>query len=203
MTAAIIVAGGRSRRFGSDKLRHRIGGSSLLERTVRAASVCSPVVVVTASHLSQEQLATDPDVPDVGAVIAVSEHPRWGGPCAALGAALEVLAHDNGEVIVLPADLSDPDDAVTALLGIAEGVLTDEDGRPQWLLARASLQLLRGRVTQLRSQGTGLAGLPASAVMAVVTARAIAPQHAIHDIDTPADLQDAGRPQEELAHGSR
>jgi molybdopterin-guanine dinucleotide biosynthesis protein A len=202
VTAAIVVAGGRSRRFGSEKLRHSIGGSSLLERTLRAASVCRPVVVVTASDLVDEVVA-ERALPESVDVITVSEYPRWGGPCAALAAGLDTLEGRDEDVIVLPADLSDPDDAVTALLDIREGVLTDDDGWPQWLVARAPLPVLQDRVARLRSRSGGLDDLPASAVMSIVATRAIAPERAVRDIDTPADLEGTGRPSEEATRGTR
>jgi molybdopterin-guanine dinucleotide biosynthesis protein A len=207
VTAAIILAGGRSRRFGSDKVRHRIDGITMFERTLWAASACRPVVVVTASELADELMHAEElmqgRVPAQADVIAVSEHPRWGGPGAALAAGLDALAEVDGDVIVLPADLSDPDGAVATLLDLGEGVLTDGDDRPQWLVARASIPILRARVARLRAGGGKLDDLPASSVMSVVSARMIAPDHTIRDIDTPADLARAGHPQEELTRGTR
>ena len=47
--AAIVLAGGRSRRFGADKLRAEFAGLPLLHHTVRVArEVCEEVVVVAA-----------------------------------------------------------------------------------------------------------------------------------------------------------
>jgi molybdopterin-guanine dinucleotide biosynthesis protein A len=204
MTAAIVVAGGRSRRFGSDKLRHRVDGVSLFERTLRAARVFSPVVVVTANDLTDELLAAgDGSATPVSAeVIAVSEYPRWGGPCAALAAGVDALGEDDKDLIVLPADLADPDEAVATLLDLREGVLSDERGWPQWLVARTSLSLLRERLSGLRSRVGGLDNLPASAVMSVVATRAIVAEHTIRDIDTPADLDRSDQPREGAGRGT-
>ena len=47
--SGIVLAGGRSRRFGSDKLAATIGGRTLLDRSIAAlASVASDLVVVVA-----------------------------------------------------------------------------------------------------------------------------------------------------------
>jgi molybdenum cofactor guanylyltransferase len=47
--SGIVLAGGRSRRFGSDKLAARIGGGTLLDRSIAAlASVAIDLVLVVA-----------------------------------------------------------------------------------------------------------------------------------------------------------
>lgn len=193
--AAIVVAGGRSTRFGGDKLRHRIDGRTLLERTVAAARACGTVVVVGAA-----------DAPP-GADVAVSEFPRHAGPCAAIGAGVDAVRGMCGDadVLILAADLADPVTAVSALLARAPGVLADADGRPQWLLARIPLAELRDVIgEQLRERPT-LAGLPASTLFARVEARHPVADRILADIDTPADLpaaQAGQRHAEELIHGT-
>ncbi|MFP3380420.1 hypothetical protein SB767_29310, partial [Bacillus sp. SIMBA_069] len=77
---------------------------------------------------------------------------------------------------------------VAALEGIDDGVLVDESGRTQWLLARAPLAVLRARSEELRSAPGGVDGLPVSALLGVISARHEAPGRAPADIDTPADL---------------
>ncbi|RDV43618.1 hypothetical protein DOE76_16920 [Leifsonia sp. ku-ls] len=175
LAAVIVVAGGRSTRFGSDKLQHRIHGRTLLERTTAAAAAVAPVVLVTAG-----------DVPG-GVGVAVSESPQWGGPCAAVAAGVDAVA-GAGDVLVVPADLADPEAALGALTSIPAGVLTDADGHPQWLLARSPLASLRRRVAELRSSGGELAGLPASALFRELPGRYAVPAAVCADIDTPTDL---------------
>ena len=47
--SGIVLAGGRSRRFGSDKLAVRIGDGTLLDRSVAAvAQIATDIVVVVA-----------------------------------------------------------------------------------------------------------------------------------------------------------
>ncbi|MEN0085237.1 MAG: NTP transferase domain-containing protein [Leifsonia sp.] len=180
VAAVVVVAGGRSTRFGSDKLQHRVQGRTLLERTTAAAAAVGPVVLVTAEG-----------VPAAG--IAVSEYPRWGGPCAAVAAGVDAV-DGPGDVLVVPADLADPASALAALTRIPGGVLTDEDGHPQWLLARAPVADLRARLAGLRSSGADLAGLPASALLRHLPGRHPVPAAACADIDTPADLAAAPPP---------
>ena len=195
--AVIVVAGGRSSRFGSDKLQHRLDGRTLLERTVDAARGCGPVVLVTAG-----------EVPP-GVQVALSEYPRWGGPCAAIAAGLDgvdaVAARGAtpGDALILPADLADPGAAVSALLSAESGVLTDEDGRPQWLLARAPILALRARVAERRASGAPLAGLPARDLLGTLPGRVPAAAGACADIDTRDDAAEARRLySKELAHGT-
>ncbi|WP_431219386.1 molybdenum cofactor guanylyltransferase [Leifsonia xyli] len=187
--AVVVVAGGRSTRFGSDKLQHRLGGRTLLERTLDAAVGCGPVVLVTAG-----------EVP-AGVDVAVSENPRWGGPCAAIASALDALS-GSGDALILPADLADPEAALAALLCVDEGVLTDQDGAPQWLLARGPIPALQARAAELRGAGA-LAGRPARDMLGMLHSRHPAPASACADIDTPADADAAGRIHpKEPAHGT-
>jgi len=190
--AVIVVAGGRSTRFGSDKLRHVIDGRTLLERTVDAARGADVVVLVSASETPE------------GVHIAVSENPRWGGPCAAVAAGVDALAASPAtDVLILAADLANPASAISALRSIDAGVLTDADGSPQWLLARSPRAVLERRIAELRTERGALDGLPASALLGVVDGRhrALADVHA--DIDSPADLPSADRTaSEERTHGT-
>jgi molybdopterin-guanine dinucleotide biosynthesis protein A len=176
--AAIVVAGGRSTRFGSDKLAAELGGRTLLERTLSAVSGCDAVVLVS---------ATSTDLPDH--IVRVSEYPRWCGPAAAIAAGVAALPDGARETLIVAADLANPEAAVTALLALQAGVLADAEGHPQWLLARAPAAALRDRLGELRAAG-GTEGRPARAVvgelglpLVCVTAAAIA------DIDLPDDLE--------------
>ena len=190
--AVIVVAGGRSTRFGSDKLRHVIDGRTLLERTVDAARGADVVVLVSASETPE------------GVYIAVSENPRWGGPCAAVAAGVDALAASPAtDVLILAADLANPASAISALRSIDAGVLTDADGSPQWLLARSPRAVLERRIAELRGERGALDGLPASALLGVVDGRHRAPADVHADIDSPADLPSADRTaSEERTHGT-
>lgn len=177
--AAIVIAGGRSTRFGSDKLLAEVEGRTLLDRTLKAVRPCATVVLVSGSHASV-----------ASGLVTVSEHPRWSGPCAAIAAGLGALGADAGvdDVLIVAADLAHPPAAVAALLAIDAGVLADADGHPQWLLARASLAALRDRLAQVEAEG-GAAGRPARAIVGELGLPLIAASaDAIADIDLPHDL---------------
>ncbi len=171
-TAAIVIAGGRSTRFGSDKLRHRVDGRTLLDRTVDAASPFSPIVLVSAH-------------PPPRGTIGVCEFPRWGGPAAALAAGLDALPVGVDEIVILAADLADPREAVKVLLTMESGVAMDDDGRAQWLLTRSAVAPVAARVRALGGR-VNLAGLPLSAILDFLPR--IPAGTSVSDIDTRADL---------------
>lgn len=109
----IVLAGGRSTRFGSDKLAATLGERTLLERSCAAvAAIASEVVVV---------LAPDDDraLPSIaGRTIRVAHDARPGeGPLAGLLAGLEVAAEPLA--IVVGGDMPTLDAAVLAILARA------------------------------------------------------------------------------------
>jgi len=91
--AGIVLAGGRSRRFGRDKLAEDYGGRPLLHHPVsRLLEVCDRVVVVLAPD------ADEPPMP-VGVSVAFARDAiEDEGPLRGLSAGLEVA---NAEWIVL------------------------------------------------------------------------------------------------------
>lgn len=139
--AAIVIAGGASSRFGSDKLDLRNDeGHTLLDATVQAAAaVADPVVVVgPARKLS---------VP----VTWVREDPPGGGPCAALIAGLRAIPGDSKHVAVLAGDAPRGAEAVPALLLViddaAAAVVVDAAGREQPITAVYAVPALREAVS--------------------------------------------------------
>ena len=81
--SAIVLAGGRSRRFGSDKLAAELDGASLLSATVAPVTPLVDRVTVAVARLSDELLAAE--VP----VVLVHDREPFGGPLAALANVLE------------------------------------------------------------------------------------------------------------------
>lgn len=83
--SGIVLAGGRSSRFGADKLAARYGDSTLLERAVAAVgSVSTEVVVVVAP-------GDDRQLPPAGVPVRRALDPEpFGGPLVGLLAGLEV-----------------------------------------------------------------------------------------------------------------
>ena len=135
--AAIVIAGGTSSRFGSDKLDLRnADGLTLLDATVRAAAtVADPVIVV------------GPQRPITAPVTWVREAPPGGGPCAALVAGVAALPADCAHVAVLAGDAPRGADAVPALLMVIDdagaAVVVDAAGREQPITAVYAVPALR------------------------------------------------------------
>lgn len=85
----IVVAGGRSRRFGdADKLVVELDGRALVDRVVAAAREATghEPVVATRDRKHERRLA---DAVDAGDPVFVRDDPRYEGPLAGVAAALE------------------------------------------------------------------------------------------------------------------
>lgn len=84
--SAVVLAGGRSSRFGTDKLAAPIGGRSLLAHTVAAVqSVCQETIVVLAPG------ALPPSELEDVSVRLIRDPAPYPGPLVALLGALEVV----------------------------------------------------------------------------------------------------------------
>jgi len=63
----IILAGGKSTRFGHDKVLERIGNTSLLEQVISHIDpICKDIIIVTAKGRAFAQLANHPKIKVVG-----------------------------------------------------------------------------------------------------------------------------------------
>ena len=107
--SGIVLAGGRSSRFGSDKLQAEIDGRTLLELAVAAVAAVSTEVIVVCSPDDDRQLpsATVP-------VRRASDAEAFGGPLVGLLAGLEAVA--GPVVVVVGGDMPDVRPAVLATL---------------------------------------------------------------------------------------
>ena len=96
--SAIVLAGGRSSRYGSDKLAARVGGGTLLDRSVAAvADVAIEVVVVVAPGDDRVPAAIDRPVR------VVADRTAHGGPLVGLLTGLEAI--DQPLAIVVGGDM--------------------------------------------------------------------------------------------------
>jgi molybdenum cofactor guanylyltransferase len=190
--AAIVLAGGRAARLGGlDKGALEIGGRTLLARVLDA--------VATAGIGAWRTVVVGGEGPLPDGVRRTREEPAFGGPLAALGAGLALLAGDDtdatDEVLVLACDLPRAASLVALLpaevpAGSDGVVVRDGAGRDQWLAARYRVLALREAVSAVATTSpTGLTGLPLrAAVGRLRLLRVDDDGGASLDIDTPADL---------------
>jgi len=91
--SAIILAGGRSARMGQAKATLRVGGMTLIERTVAELTRAEPkrifddIVVVAAPESAAIEL------PTLGAVTIVHDDAAYQGPVGALARGLRAVRH--------------------------------------------------------------------------------------------------------------
>jgi len=108
----IVLAGGRSSRFGSDKLAAELEGRSLLERAATSvAAVATDVIVVCAPD--DDRSLPVLDVP----VRRVIDPEPFGGPLVGLRAGLEMATEPI--VVVVGGDMPTIQPAVLGLLVLA------------------------------------------------------------------------------------
>ncbi|MEV4902401.1 NTP transferase domain-containing protein [Citricoccus sp. NPDC055426] len=216
--AAIILAGGASRRMGRDKasllLEDGLGdgpgdGETLLERTLTAARSAGASHLVVAGEAPGPVMPPTPSTQTTQTATAaadvtfVREDPPRSGPVPALDAALEQVTAEL--VLVLPCDLADPSAAAAHLVQAAAGLGAGEDGlvavdaggHRQHLTAlfRASA-LRRGATTGSGAGSTAVSRAPSGRVRDRLAGLSLAevPEPAGHtglwaDMDTPEDLE--------------
>ena len=166
----VILTGGRSSRFGTDKAQAEINSVSLLDRLLDTLPVVS-------------------SVPSVRVVIGQEIQ---GGPAAAVDAGIAAISTRWVAVVAVDMPFASPVIAylVQLALGIkADGLIPiDAGGKEQWLCALYQVAPLRAAVAAFGS----VAGAPLHKVLAPLNL------HRVHlpgelarlliDIDTPADL---------------
>ena len=189
---AIVLAGGRSSRFGRDKLAEPIDGRPLLHHAIEAVrAVATDIVVVAAPGAnllvpSGVQIAHDPEA--------------FEGPLAGVVAGLAALDSAIERVVIVAGDMPTLEPAVLSRLigglGVAADVAVLEVGgepvplpmavRPT-AAADVAERLLDGGERRLRALPTALR----TVVIAEATWRLDDPDRAtLRDIDTQADLYD-------------
>jgi molybdenum cofactor guanylyltransferase len=176
---AVVLCGGAGRRFGGDKTRADLAGSSVLDHVLDGLPSGWPVVCVG-----------DPR-PTRRPVRWCREDPPGGGPVAGIAAALPDV--DSPVVVVLGGDMpyaADPAPSLASRLTEdpdLEAVLgRDGDGRLQPLLAAYRTEALRTALPQ------PAAGTPVMRLLdALRTLVVPLPEGAALDVDTTEDLERA------------
>jgi molybdopterin-guanine dinucleotide biosynthesis protein A len=186
--AAVVLAGGRSSRFGRDKLAEPIDGRPMLWRSIDAVRpVVDEILVVIAP-------GADPSLPPLARSIRDPE--AFEGPLA--GAAAGLAASDADIVLIVGADMPWMLPAVLRRLVLAlddgaEAAVLESDGaaRPLPIAVRRQPGLDRA-VTLLASGERRLraleAGLATTVILEAVWRLDDAAGLTLRDIDTHADL---------------
>lgn len=140
---AVLLAGGTGRRLGGiDKAGLVLGGERLVDRVAEAArqAGASRIIVV------------GPEGSAAPGCLLTREDPPGSGPLAAVAAGLAMV--EASHLLLLPCDLRHPGPVCAALaqalpvLAGCEGVvLSDENGRTQWLAGIYSTSVLRAAAT--------------------------------------------------------
>lgn len=187
----IVLAGGRARRFGRDKLLERVGDVTLLGRAIAGiAPVTTDIVVVTAPD-------AEPDLPE--GVRQARDARAFEGPLAGCLAGLVVAAEPL--VLVVGGDMPTLRPAVLELLirvlvtTTADACVLEQHGerRPLPMALRTGIGTdLAGRLVAERERRLG-AILDRLHVRTLTEGewRPLDPDSAtLRDIDTPEDLRD-------------
>jgi len=113
--AGVVLAGGISRRFGTDKARAEVAGVRLLDRAIAATAGLAPVWIVAGSP---ERAATLAPLAPTHVRVVPDDQPG-AGPIGGIATALRLAGH--GWVAVLAVDLPLVDSAWWgALMGAAD-----------------------------------------------------------------------------------
>ncbi|MEX1163992.1 MAG: formate dehydrogenase accessory sulfurtransferase FdhD [Nitriliruptor sp.] len=190
-TTGLVLAGGASRRFGSDKRVALLEGVPLLRRAIDAVAAVSDEVIV--STAPDRPLPAGVDLP--AGVRIVTDEPGHAGPLAGLIAGLTAASHEV--VVVLGGDhawarpvvLRALRDAVT--VGGVDAAVLEVDGRQQPLAAA-----YRRHVASVARQRLEAGDLRAVALLEHLDVTVVnVPGAALtaRDVDVPADLDHARR----------
>ncbi len=189
--AAIVLAGGRSTRFGRDKLAEPINGQRMLDRAIAAVAQVADVVMV---------IAPPDSVPAITSQVQMLHDARaFEGPLAGLATGLDAMDPTIERVIVVGGDMPTLVPAVLrrlidALETHEAAALADAAGpRPLPIALRRSVagpvvgRLLAGGERRLRAL---VDELQTFFIPAADWLRDDPTGATLADVDTPADLPD-------------
>jgi molybdopterin-guanine dinucleotide biosynthesis protein A len=201
--SGIVLAGGRSSRFGRDKLAEPLDGRPLLHHAIRAlASVCTEVIVVTPAGGSTVALPSDLPVP----LHVVTDGTSFGGPL--LGLAAGAAAANEWWLVVVGGDMPALEPVVLRTMlrevagrpgdrnGAGQGAALERDGAAQRLplaLHRGAAIAAAGDLTASgeRSLRVLLDALDLRVVPEEAWRRLDPDARTLHDVDVPADMTPA------------
>ena len=189
---ALVLAGGRATRFGSDKLRALERGRSLLDHAIASA----------APHVDRVTVVLGPDgeVPPLPAGVEVVRDAEAAlGPLAGLATGLAV-AGDEERVLLVAGDMPEAASGVLALLLAAldtaplAALGEEPDDRPRPLPLACAAGAVRPAVAELLAAGERrLRAVLEVAPLAVVPAARWTPldpgRGTLRDVDRPEDLR--------------
>jgi len=178
----VVLAGGTSRRFGSDKLAAPLGGSTVLDTVLGSLPPHWPVVVVGPPRDCRRP------------VTWTREDPPGGGPLAGVAAGVDAVTTDL--VAVVAGDMPYAGPAIvtlvaalrTAPVAVGAVVAVDAHGVANPLLAAYRTASVREVLP------SPAANRPAKLLLAVPHLEVGVIGPAGRDVDTPADLDDLQTP---------
>lgn len=181
--SAMILTGGSSSRFGSDKSQAKLGANSLIENLLITLPPEIDIVIV------------GPELEDSARHVRYTqEHPLGGGPVAAIEAGLKLI--DSEFVAIIATDMPFASQVLAVLVeNLPETedatIPLDPEGIRQPLCALYRRDALARAITDLgNTQGQSVRNL-----IQILTVRELrldpALQRILLDVDTPADLERA------------
>jgi molybdopterin-guanine dinucleotide biosynthesis protein A len=185
--SAVILAGGRSSRFGRDKLAEPIDGRPLLDHAIDAVRLLASEILVVAGPDATPAVAGD--------VRIVHDPVAFEGPL--VGARAGLAAASESVVLLVGGDMPGLVDAVlesmVALLGPADAVVLEHEDRPRPLPMAVRRERALAAVEGLLAQGErrlrAVIEVLETRTIEETTWRALDPNGAtLRDIDTEADL---------------
>ncbi len=196
VTAAIVLAGGASSRFGADKLAAELDGRPLLHHALAAVDEVSRTIVVVLAPAAEA-----PAFPGLRArVLVAHDAASHRGPLAGLAAAVAVLPAGIDRALVVGGDMPSLVPKVLEMLlaaldaDAALGAATLEADPPASLPMALRPVVSGSAVTALLAEGRlalrGVLGRVPSAVVPGAAWRAFDPAaRTLRDVDTRGDLR--------------
>lgn len=191
----VLLAGGTSSRFGTDKLTARVGEHDLLSLTLSLLLPGHRVTVVGPERALPALVAPGPQGRPPRTVTWVRESPAGSGPARAVhaGVAAALAASPDLPVVVLPGDAPEAHLAVEPLLagldaldpGAVGVVGLDAHGRLQPL----HLALTASGAALLARHPPGAGSSARALVRSLGLVPVPLPAAATFDVDTPDDLR--------------